>query len=300
MESQQLIRPEKKNLAPKRGAAGGSADSGNFSRKLSDKDFDLFRKLVYANSGISLGDDRKDLLTNRLAKRIRTGGFGSYRDYYDFVVNDKSGQELIQLLNMISTNLTYFFRETKHYSLLQESVLPQLIAAKKRLHNRRIRFWSAACSTGEEVYSLLITVLPFLDPISAWDFKLLGSDISTKVLATAKEGRYARNQIKGFDPKRIPEYFLEEDHSLVVKPDLKRLTKFARLNLLEPFPFKGKFEVIFCRNVMIYFDNSTKEQLINKFHKILTPGGYLFIGHSENLTGLRHNFSYIAPAVYRK
>lgn len=294
------MRPAKRYQKPGSGRAENSILPENPSSKVSDKDFNLFRTLIYTNSGINLGDDRKDLLTNRLAKRIRSGKFESYRHYYDYVMGDSSGHELIQLLNMISTNLTYFFRETKHYSLLQESVLPKLIAAKKSQHNRRIRFWSAACSTGEEVYSLLITVLPFLDPLSAWDFKLLGSDISTKVLSTAKAGRYARSQVKGVEPQKIQEFFLKENQNLVIKPELKRLTKFARLNLLEPFPFKGRFEVIFCRNVMIYFDNSTKEQLINKFYQILPPGGYFFIGHSENLTGLKHNFNYIAPAVYKK
>ncbi|MCG8408452.1 MAG: hypothetical protein MI923_24895 [Phycisphaerales bacterium] len=207
---------------------------------------------------------------------------------------------MIQLLNMISTNLTYFFRESKHFELLRTTLLPKLIRAKQKRGERRIRFWSAACSTGEEVYSLLITVLPFLDPVGSWDFKLLGSDISTQVLAKAKEGRYDKTQIQGIDPHKIPDYFSRQNHSLVVRADLKGLVRFARLNLLEPFPFKGLFEIIFCRNVMIYFDRSTREQIVRKFHQYLVPGGYLFIGHSENLTGLDHQFSYIGPAVYRK
>ena len=286
--------------SPGRGGRTDRLPLGVSSSGLSDKDFKLFRSLIYDQSGINLTQDRKDLLTNRLAKRIRKGGFESYRRYYDYIMADQSGQELIQLLNMISTNLTYFFRESQHFNILRDSVLPKIIAAKQKKNDRRVRFWSAACSTGEEVYSLLITVLPFLTPPSSWDFKVLGSDISTKVLSTAKKGEYDKHQLKGVDPLKIPEIFQVNNHNLVVKPNLRQMVKFARLNLLEPFPFRGRFEVIFCRNVMIYFDQSTRERLVNKFHQFLTPGGYLFIGHSENLTGLNHQFTYVDPAVYRK
>ncbi len=294
------MRAREKNQNSKKKGAPGPLGLGAQGHKLSNKDFNLFRELIYAKSGISLSDDRKDLLTNRLGKRIRSGSFESYRQYYEYVIADSSGQELVQLINMISTNLTYFFREPKHFDLLQNTLLPKMIKSKADRNDRRIRFWSAACSSGEEVYSLLITVLPYLEPLSAWDFKLLGSDISTKVLSKAKLGLYDRSQVNGIDPLTISEYFHKKDQSLTVKPELKRLVKFARLNLLEPFPFKGQFEVIFCRNVMIYFDQSTRENIVNKFYQYLAPGGHLFIGHSENLTGLNHKFSYVGPAVYKK
>ena len=293
-----LSREKPRDPAPR-----GKKDPLEFQcpgHNLSAEEFGLFRDLIYTNCGICLNDDRKDLLANRLRKRLQRGNFGSYSNYYEYVISDKSGREMVQLINMISTNLTYFFREPKHFELLAGTLLPQILKDKMERKDRRIRLWSAACSTGEEVYSLLITILTCLEPLTAWDFKMLGSDISTEVLFRAKNGCYDRTQVKGLDPALISDYFYQRDDELTVRTELKRLVKFARLNLLEPFPFKGRFDVIFCRNVMIYFDQQTREHLVNKFYKYLTPGGYLFIGHSENLTGLNHEFCYVGPAVYRK
>jgi chemotaxis protein methyltransferase CheR len=289
-----LIQGQKKDVFPRSrpaSCAGG---------ELSAEDFELFRSLIYSSSGITLSQEKVHLLRNRLAKLLRQGSFTSYRDYYDHITADKSGQELIRLIDRISTNLTYFFREPKHFQLLKSSVLPVLVEEKRRKGERRLRVWSAACSTGEEPYSLLMTVLPFLEPLSAWDFRLLGSDISTQVLAKAKAGIYSKNQIKGQDALIISRFFEKSPSGLIIKPSLKRYITFARINLQEPFPVKGPFDLIFCRNVMIYFDQETRERLINRFFEVLAPGGHLFIGHSENLTGLKHNFKYVCPAVYRK
>jgi len=256
--------------------------------------------LIYSSSGISLSDDKKHLLRNRLGKLIRQGGFASYEEYYNHVVEDSSGQELIRLIDRISTNLTYFFREPKHFELLRESVIPALLEEKRRKGVRRLRVWSAACSTGEEPYSLLMTFLPLIEPLNAWDFRLLGSDISTQVLARAKAGIYSKEQIKGQEAIQISRFFERISTGLTIKPAVKKYVTFARINLQEPFPVKGPFDLIFCRNVMIYFDQETRARLINRFHEVLAPGGHLFIGHSENLTGLQHQFKYVCPAVYRK
>ena len=268
--------------------------------ELSDKDFELFRSLIYSSSGISLSEDKKHLLRNRLAKILRQGNFASYRDYYKHVTEDQSGRELIKLIDRISTNLTYFFREPKHFDLLEAKVVPALLEEKRGKGERRLRVWSAACSTGEEPYSLLMTLLPLLEPLQAWDFRLLGSDISTQVLATAKAGVYSKEQIKGRYASHANRFFQRSRGGLIIKPSLKRFVTFARINLQEPFPVKGPFDLIFCRNVMIYFDLKTRERLVNRFFDVLAPGGHLFIGHSENLTGLKHHLKYVCPAVYRK
>jgi chemotaxis protein methyltransferase CheR len=271
-----------------------------FDDQLTAKDFDLFRQLIYDHSGICLSLEKKNLLRNRLTRRLRQIKLPSFREYYNYVIQDQTGQELIQLINCISTNLTYFFREGQHFELLRQRLIPELLAEKRRAGDRRLRIWSAACSTGEEAYSLLFTFLPLLEPLSAWDFKLLGTDISTKVLAVARSGGYDQELVRGLDVTGLAGYFDRGGGMLRVKQGLRQMVTFARVNLHEPFPFKGPFEVIFCRNVMIYFDQATRERLVNRFFDYLSPGGYLFIGHSENLTGLRHSLSYFHPAVYRK
>lgn len=267
---------------------------------LTNKEFELFRSLIHARCGIYLGEDKKDLVRNRFSKRLRKGGFTSYRDYYEYVVNDQTGQELVQLINMISTNLTYFFREPQHFDYLTGQALPPILNSKTRQGRRRLRIWSAACSTGEEVYSLAMTVSDLLNGNGSWDFKILGTDISTKVLAVAKAGRYNLDQTRNLDVKARSDYLNLVGNRISMAPEIRRLATFARINLLDEYPFKGPFDVIFCRNVMIYFDQQTRERLVNRFWKYLASGGYLFIGLSENLTGLNHRFEYASPAVYRK
>ncbi len=277
-----------------------SPAAASTARPMSDQEFFSLQQLIYRHSGIRLTEEKRDLLRARLGGRIRELKMANYREYYELVVNDPSGQELVRLIDAISTNLTYFFREPSHFELLRKEVLPALLADKNKRGQRRIRFWSAGCSSGEEPYSLLMIVLPLLKPASAWDFKLLASDISTKVLAAARAGVYGLEQVKRLNPVQIEQYFERLAEGLGVSVLIKSFITFARINLLEPFPFQGPFEVIFCRNVMIYFDRPTQQKVVNKFWDYLSPGGHLFIGHSENLTGLDHRFRFVRPAVYRK
>jgi len=268
--------------------------------ELTEREFEAFRKIVYEHSGICLSTDKKNLVRARVGKRLRATGFKSFGDYLAHVASDSSGRELVNLIDSISTNLTFFFREVKHFDLLRDKVLPAMMARKKNRGERRFRLWSAGCSSGEEPYSLVMTCLPVLEPLSAWDFKVLASDISTKVLNKAKQGVYSRDQVQKMSPLQVGEFFNQRGGQLAVKDNLKSLITFSRINLLEDFPFKGPFDVIFCRNVMIYFDRATQEKLVQRFWKYLTPEGYLFIGHSENLMQLSQRFQYVCPAVYRK
>ena len=247
-----------------------------------------------------MNDGKIDLVRTRLGKRLRACGLTSYQEYYDLVINDRSGAELVNLIDSISTNLTYFFREPEHFKYLSREFAPEMLKQKMKRGERRIRFWSAGCSSGEEAYSLAIAAQTCLSPLSSWDFKLLASDISTKVLSRAKAGRYRANQLRGLTPAQIGDYFRRVEQDVAVNREIQSLITFARVNLMEPFPFKGKFDVIFCRNVMIYFDKATQERLIAKFWNSLAPGGCLFIGHSENLTGINHSFHYVRPAVYAR
>lgn len=269
--------------------------------EMTDAEFKKISGLVYDRCGIHLSDGKKELVKARLGKRIRNGHFHSFRDYYEYVVQDETGQELVHMLDSISTNFTSFFREEKHFDYLQRDLLPALTSGKKE---KKIRFWSAGCSSGEEVYSIVITLLENLENPPAWDLKVLASDLSSKVLTTAESGIYAREKIRSIPPDLVKKYFLRGEDQwqdyVKVKDVLKRYASFRRLNFMEPFSFPEPFDCIFCRNVMIYFDKRTQASLVNRFHENLTKGGVLLIGHSESLAGIQHPFRYVKPAIYQK
>lgn len=272
---------------------------------LSDRLFGQFSELVYRECGINLHDGKKSLLQARLNKRLRITGFPSYESYYQYLTSAESAEELVHFLDCISTNLTYFFREPQHFDFLNQ-VIPELLATHEKQRAPRIRAWSAGCSTGEEPYSLAMAVLQHLRDSDRFDFKILATDISTRALDVAKAGIYPEEKLQRVHPELRRQYFRKPTSkglgadSYEVVPLLKGIVKFARLNLNESYPFKGPFDFIFCRNVMIYFDKKTQESLIQKMSGYLTPGGYLFVGHSESLMGLNHAMKYVRPAVYRK
>jgi len=269
--------------------------------EMTDADFKKISGLIYDLCGIHLNDGKKELVKARLGKRIRGGRFSSFRDYYQYIVQDQTGQELVHMLDSISTNFTSFFRERKHFDYLQSELLPELISGKKE---KRIRFWSAGCSSGEEVYSIVITLLETLENPSAWDLKVFATDLSSKVLKMAASGIYARERIQSIPLALVKKYFLRgEEHwqdFVKVKDVLKKYVFFRRLNFREPFLFPEPFDCIFCRNVMIYFDKRTQASLVNRFYENLTKGGVLLIGHSESLAGIQHPFRYVKPAIYQK
>lgn len=273
--------------------------------ELSDREFEMFRSLIFEKSGISLHDGKRELVRTRLGSRLRKGGFQSYKDYYNFVKEDESGTELVNLLDAISTNLTSFFREINHFHFLKKVVIPEIMAKKSASGVREARMWSAGCSSGEEPYSIAFTVMEALDNVKNWDIKILATDLSTKVLGKAAQGVYSAERVQSVPKEIMNKYFDkfsdETGISYMVRPTVRSLIQFKRFNLMDHvFPFKRKFDFIFCRNVMIYFDKPTQQKLIEKYYNVLADGGYLLIGHSESLTGVSHRFKYIQPTIYRK
>ena len=271
--------------------------------EMTDADFKKISGLVYDLCGINLNEGKKELVKARLGKRMRSGQFQSFRDYYQYVVQDQTGQELVHLLDSISTNFTSFSREQKHFDYIQSELLPALIARKKSNGNR-ILFWSAGCSSGEEPYSIAITLLEALPNLETCTLKILSTDLSSKVLKIAASGIYPHERIRTISPALTKKYFLKGENSwqgyVKVKEPLKKYIEFRRLNLMEPFSFPEPFDCIFCRNVMIYFDKKVQTSLVNRFYESLAKGGVLLIGHSESLTGIQHRLRYVRPAIYQK
>ena len=265
-------------------------------------DFEKIRRLIYEKCGINLHEGKKELVRARLGKRLREGNFRSFSHYYNYVVTEEGAAELVRMIDSISTNLTYFFREDSHFQKLT-AILPNLLAASGNKGVPRLRIWSAACSTGEEPYSIAIKILETMSGTSN-DVKILATDISTSVLKTAESGIYSAEKIKNIPAGLVKKYFQggmgKWEGYFRVKNDIRERVQFKRFNLMQPPPQSVKFDVIFCRNVMIYFDKQTQSALVNRLCDSLVSDGYLFIGHSESLTGFNHRLKYIEPSVYRK
>lgn len=273
---------------------------------LDDREFGLFQRLIYDESGINLTPAKRELVKSRLMKRLREMSLPSFNEYYRYVTEeDNTGEEMVMMLDCISTNLTEFFRESAHFEFLQKKVLPALLENKKKKKDKKIRVWSAGCSTGEEPYTLSMVLSEHIRTPEDMDIKILATDLSTRVLKKAMQGLYLKDRIKGISPQMLSTYFKKGEGGLKdyyqVQDHLRKMIVFRRLNLTdEIFPFKGQFDFIFCRNVMIYFDKQTQSKLVSKFHKHLSPDGHLFIGHSESLTGTNNKFRYVQPTVYQK
>ncbi|HEX8949099.1 MAG TPA: protein-glutamate O-methyltransferase CheR [Dissulfurispiraceae bacterium] len=278
---------------------------GGFLAAIDDELFALFSRLTYDISGIRLGMQKKGLLISRLMKRLKYLGIGSFRDYYRMVKDD--GDEQVEMLNCISTNTTKFFRENHHFEYLKGVIIPELF--RKCPHDGALRIWSAGCSTGEEPYSIAIAVH---DALSAHgiraegrDIKILATDISTRVLAQAEAGIYDEEQLpESMPPESVKRYFLkgagEGRGRIKVKDFLKEMIRFRRFNLKSRiYPFKKRFDVIFCRNVMIYFDADMKQHVLSKFHYHLCDTGHVFLGHSETMFKMEQ-FAPVHVTVYRK
>jgi chemotaxis protein methyltransferase CheR len=268
---------------------------------LSDDEFWAISRLVREKAGINLHGGKKELVRARLAKQIRDGDYDNFDQYYRHVLADRTGDELVRLLDAVATNLTQFFREPQHFRFMDEVFLPEL---EKRRGARRLRVWSAGCSTGEEPYSAAITVLERDPGWASRDFKVLATDLSTKVLAEGRRGVYPADRLANVRVDVLKRHFRKGrgdwEGYYMVNDRLRKLVAFRRLNLIEPFPFQRPLDLIFCRNVMIYFDKPTQEELVGRLHEALAGGGYLFIGHSESLNAVKHHFKYIQPTVYQK
>ena len=267
-------------------------------RPLTGKEFEQFRDLAYKTFGLDLKEGKEQLVSSRLSKLIARSNFSSFKDYYDHVVEDKTGEALLAMVDALTTNHTSFLREPAHIEFLCNEILPAL--AKRD----RVRLWCAASSTGEEPYTLAFSLLEALPAGSRTRVEIIASDISTRVLEIAQRAVYPAERLQGVPLALQSKYFLRgEGHSqgfYKVKPEVRKLIEFRRVNLVEPYPDMEPFPVIFCRNVMIYFDKPTQERVVNRLSHYLEPGGYLFIGHSESLMGTNQPLEYVRPAVYRK
>lgn len=266
------------------------------SETLSPREFQQISDLAYRTCGINLKNGKQDLIQARLGKIIRQGRFGSFNKYYEHVVADQTGQELIGLLDALTTNFTSFLREPSHFEFLRQTILPELKGP--------IRIWSAACSTGEEPFSIAFSALEELGIQAADRIRILASDISACSLQTAGQAAYPAERFREIPPDWLPKYLLRgcgrQEGWYRVKPLVRRMIKFRRLNLMETFRPALLFHVIFCRNAMIYFDKPTQVELVSRLSACLEPGGYLLIGHSETLNGMQHPYQYVKPSVYRK
>jgi chemotaxis protein methyltransferase CheR len=269
---------------------------------LTEAEFRAISRLVRERCGINLHEGKKALVRARLAKRLRALNLPSYEAYVDRVQADQEGVELAAMLDALSTNLTAFFREQNHFALLRERVIPAML--DRHAKDRRLRLWSAGCSSGEEPYSVAITLQEVVPDLARWDAAILATDLSVEMLERASRAVYSPGRLTAVPRQTLAERFHPERSSTGtqyhVRPSTRHLVSFARLNLMDPWPMRGRFDAIFCRNVMIYFDKDTQQRLIDRLWDRLEVGGVLFVGHSESLAGIRHQFRYLQPTVYEK
>jgi chemotaxis protein methyltransferase CheR len=269
------------------------------------EEFSAFRELIHREAGISLSDAKKQLVCSRLGKRLRHLKLESFSQYYDYLMNDDPrGEERLQMINCLTTNKTDFFRENHHFEFLRDQLIPELRDRAVRGGPKRLRIWSAACSSGEEPYSIAMTVREALAGSPGWDVKILASDIDTVMLAAAEQGIYKQDRVADVPEELLRRYFLrgkgEWDGQFKVKRELGEMIAFRRVNLIEyPWPFRGPFDAVFCRNVVIYFGRPTQQRLFEQISRVLSPDGYLFVGHSENLYWLSDLLVPLPGTVYR-
>ncbi len=279
-------------------------DSAEIScMEISDEEFKKLAGFIYTNFGIHLPEVKKTLVISRLQKVVKSLGLKTFNEYYKWLVNDKTGNGISVLINQISTNFTYFYREEHHFEYFYRSALPEIVKKLQNQKQKDLRIWCAGCSSGEEAYMLAILLREFLGlDYSSWDAGVLATDISQRVLDIAKNGVYSLQSIKRVPGHLARKYFkhLNRDDVEVLCP-AKDDVLFRRYNLMNITPpFKKQFDTIFCRNVMIYFDQETKHEVVKRFVNLLSKGGYLFIGHSESLGRDWPELKYIAPAIYQK
>ncbi len=264
-----------------------------------EQDFKRVQKIVYDFAGIDLNESKINLVYNRLAKRIRFLTLTSFSQYIDYV-EAQGESEFMQLINSITTNLTFFFRENHHFDYLAEQVIPSLLVANAA--SRQIRIWSAGCSTGEEPYSIGI-ILKEKVP-SDWDVQVIATDLDSNVVQTGLNGVYTIDRLKGVSEARQKRWFLKGSGSkngyVKVKPELQEIIKFDQLNLMDEWPIKDSIDVIFCRNVVIYFDKPTQSKLFDRYADRLPIGGHLFVGHSESLYKVCNRFELLGQTIYKK
>lgn len=273
-----------------------------FTETLSEQEFEHVSLLAKQKFGLDLRRGKESLVCARLGKKMREANCKSFQEYFRHVSQDSSGTALINLIDALTTNHTSFLREPQHFDFLRK-IATQRLAARERMD-----VWSAACSTGEEPYSICFYLLEEARKQSfnwaAGSIRILASDISTRALSAARQGIYAEERIQGLDEEWKRRYLLRgygpQSGAYRIKPDVARMVEFRRLNLIEKLSLERRFQVIFCRNVMIYFDKATQQKVVSQLAEYLEPGGHLFVGHAESLTGVSHSLEYVRPAIYRK
>lgn len=266
-----------------------------------DDNFQRIRRFVTEHTGIVLTEAKKDMVYGRLSKRIRKGSYNTFNAFCDAIESgDEEEQEF--LINAITTNLTAFFRENHHFEYLANTIVPQLL--KNNAYSKRIRVWSAGCSTGEEPYSIAMTLREAIPNIDDWDVKILATDLDANVVAHGSRGVYSEERISGLSDARIKKWFKhgsgENKGYVRVSDKLRNMITFKRLNLLHEWPMKGAFDFMFCRNVVIYFDKDTQRELFDRYANILVPEAHLFVGHSETLYKVCDRFKLLGHTIYQK
>jgi chemotaxis protein methyltransferase CheR len=267
---------------------------------ITENEFIKLSEYIKEKYGINL-IQKKTLIVGRLQNFLIQNNFKSFSEYYNHIVSDVVGTAATTLINKLTTNHTFFMREPEHFDYFKNNILPQLVTSESA--KKDLRIWSAGCSSGEEPYTLAMIIADYFSSDKwLWDTKILATDISTTVLEKAVDGIYSNEGIASLQENWRRSYFKRIDHEKsIIVDQIKKEVIFRKLNLMDAvFPFKKKFHVIFCRNVMIYFDNKTRKELIDKFYEFTEPGGYLFIGHSESLNRDETKYKYILPAIYRK
>jgi len=249
--------------------------------------------MLYDYCGIYLNEGKEALVRARLMKRVRKLGLGSFLEYLDYIEADETGGEFLSLVDVLTTNKTSFFREKQHFDYLVENVIPTM-------DGREYKWWSAGCSSGEEPVTLAMTLYEQQAFRRQFSVKMLATDLSRDILQTAKSGVYSPDKIRGMPEYYLQKYFSRHEQGAEIKPAVRDLITYGRLNLLDKWPMSGPFHMIMCRNVMIYFNRETQMELVSKFYDLLEPGGYLFLGHSESVSGRDHGFKNVSPAAYQK
>jgi chemotaxis protein methyltransferase CheR len=282
-------------------AATASAGRAGREYEFSDADFRVLRDLVKEITGISLAESKRELVYGRISRRIRTLGLKGFAEYRRLLETQDS-EEIVEFCNALTTNLTSFFRESHHFGFLRDDYfLPRL--ADPSL-SRRIRIWSSACSTGEEPYSIAMTICECIKDWQKWDIKILATDLDSNVLATAQRGRYVPDRLKGMSSQRVSRFFQErrepDGRFYDVVPELKSLITFRQINLMHDLPMTGPLDIIFCRNVVIYFDKPTQRELFARMAGVQRIGDLLILGHSENLFNVSNQYTLIGKTIYRR
>jgi chemotaxis protein methyltransferase CheR len=280
--------------------AGGTKPG---SQTMSEREFRRLAEFIYSECGIKMPPAKKTMLEARLQKRLRALGMDSYSSYCDYLFTPKGMElELISLIDTVTTNTTEFFREPKHFEVLVNKVLPDFLASHSFAH--ALRLWSAGCSTGEEPYTLAMVLSEFARKTHGFRFEILATDISTQVLERARRGIYPEDRVRDVSMEFKKRYMLRGKNRsqgfIRFNPETRELLRFKRLNFMEDFSFDKPKHIIFCRNVVIYFDRITQENLLGRFCNCLEPGGHLFMGHSESITGMDLPLTPIAPTVYKR